>query len=317
MKKASASFSVLSPSAILTASALAAAVLVMSKSELAAKGVYSSILMCGKVLIPSLFPILVISGILLRCGFPEAVGRTVGKPIGKLFGVSPVYSCAIVTGLICGFPTGAVTAEGIYRTVGDSCGFQRAALAASLASPSFVILGIGGGMLGSIRAGLFLWIIHIISAIISSHIVGKASGVSSKHTPSLSKGVKISPFICISQAVKDASSSMLFICGTVIFFSVPASYIASLSFIPSELKCILISLFELTSGATAITKQLHGIQRLVFLSFAVGWSGLSVHAQIILSCEGKLKSLMLICGKAVAAFISAALMLAAVFLQIL
>ncbi len=404
MKKVKAG-TVVSPTAIVTLASFAAIGLIMARSETVTAGVYSAMKLSAAVLVPSLFPVLVISGVLLRCGFPEAVGRSLGKMLSYAFGVTPKLTPAVLAGMICGLPTGALAAKGIKEAnhISDS-EYQNALLAGSFASPAFIILGIGKGMLGSLYLGAVLWVIHIISILMSAFILravlGELGGKntdsfaipkekisrskqsvrpvqnkrnSEKHYSKIKSsedyenirdykstmnckninacksimpckkaktcknitqpsshsierdcnqssplGIKRRPNLLthLSESVSEASSSMLAICGTVTFFSVPASFISASSFIPSRLKCILISLLELTSGTFSIAAEGGGDAMLTLMAFAICWSGLSVHSQIALA-SGGLSFMRFICGKLISSVIAVALISALCMLSMI
>ena len=61
---------------------------------------------CTKM-IPSLFPFMVLSGILLRTGLSQRLSKILYPILGTLFRLSPDCIYVIVMGFLCGFPMGA------------------------------------------------------------------------------------------------------------------------------------------------------------------------------------------------------------------
>jgi len=60
-----------------------------------------------KHMIPSLFPFMVLSGILLRSGISKQLSNIFYPLLGKLFRLSPDCIYVIIMGFLCGFPMGA------------------------------------------------------------------------------------------------------------------------------------------------------------------------------------------------------------------
>ena len=89
------------------------ALLFLKNSEAAARFVSRGTEVCLTRLIPSLFPFLVVSSLLLSSGLDRVIGKTLGKPLAALLGISDESACAVILGFICGFPVGAKCACGL------------------------------------------------------------------------------------------------------------------------------------------------------------------------------------------------------------
>ncbi len=125
----------------------------------------NGILLCGKAVIPALFPFFVINGVLMRLGFADDIGRLLKAPMKKLFGMSGSCAMAIMTGMICGYPSGAKAASELYKSGRCSKGEAERLLAyVNNASPAFLIAGVGASMLGSAKKGAIIYIIQLLSA---------------------------------------------------------------------------------------------------------------------------------------------------------
>ena len=58
-------------------------------------------------MIPSLFPFMVLSGFMIRCGFSVKIGQLLKPILGLLFRLPPPMLYVIFMGFLCGFPMGA------------------------------------------------------------------------------------------------------------------------------------------------------------------------------------------------------------------
>lgn len=66
-------------------------------------------------MIPTLFPFMVLSGIMIRCGISEKIGRFLSPVLRPIFRVRPQLIYVILTGFVCGFPMGAKVTTQLYE----------------------------------------------------------------------------------------------------------------------------------------------------------------------------------------------------------
>ena len=82
------------------------AALLLNASE-AARACREGLLMCGRLLIPSLFPFFVLSAYCSALGLPGVLGRLLTPFAMHLYGISGPGASALLMGLTGGYPTGA------------------------------------------------------------------------------------------------------------------------------------------------------------------------------------------------------------------
>ena len=84
---------------------------------------------------------------------------------------------ALALGLAGGYPVGARTAAELYAQgslTRDEA--ERLLTFCNNANPAFLLSGLGLGVLGSVRAGLWLWLIHVLSALITGLVLARKPG---------------------------------------------------------------------------------------------------------------------------------------------
>ena len=87
--------------------AVLALCLLLNGSEAAKQGVRDALSVCATVMIPSLFPLLIVSGYAASCRCPAALQRLFAAPLRVLFGLSPGCLTPLALGLFCGYPMAA------------------------------------------------------------------------------------------------------------------------------------------------------------------------------------------------------------------
>lgn len=237
--------------------------------------------LCSRSLVPSLFPYMVISEMLVRSGSLSFVAPVLSKLSNRLFGVSGSGATAMLLGAVCGFPVGAKVAAELYeKELITKDEAERLTGFCSLPSAPFLIFAVGEKLFGSRQIGILLYSETVAAAI----ICGFASARGKRRPPTTREdGSKKAPPLSdiFTESVSSAAASVLRICAYVAFFSAAVGGISSLAtgFSPVLHAC-LISTLELTSAAAACSSLTDIGLGLVIVSAAAGWSGLSVLCQI-------------------------------------
>ena len=233
---------------------LAALGLLLARSAEAAQAVRDGLALCAGSVIPALFPFLAVSGLLtaLDAGASPALG-----PLARLLGCSRAGARAFLLGLTGSYPVGARTVAQLYRRGGisrrEAC---RLLLFSNNCGPAF-ILGVAGlGCFGSLRAGVLLWGVHILAALVIALVLPRPALV-----PAL------------IAAVRDAAGTMVYICGFVVFFLVLLRVMGRVTGLSHP---VLSGAVELTQGILALPHTRRGF---VWAAGLLGWGGLSVHGQ--------------------------------------
>ncbi len=253
-----------------------AAVVLTIFSERASAYARDGINICARFIVPSLFPYMVISHMIISGGAAGFIGRIV--PISGLYGLPRSAGAPIFLGAVCGFPVGARSACEMYKKGLLSKDEAEVLIsAANNTGPSFVVSVIGASFFKSAAFGWLIYFFQLISSFIAALIVNRIIFPFKKEKEDKSRSFESG--INFSAAVSDSVSSVLTVCGFIVFFSVVSGfllpYIEELSPLASG---IFSSLLEFTVGAR-FAAALGGIKGRFLCGLAVGWSGLSVFCQ--------------------------------------
>lgn len=277
---------------------LAALGLLLARSAEAAQAVRDGLALCAGSVIPALFPFLAVSGLLtaLDAGASPALG-----PLARLLGCSRAGARAFLLGLTGSYPVGARTVAQLYRRGGisrrEAC---RLLLFSNNCGPAF-ILGVAGlGCFGSLRAGVLLWGVHILAALVIALALPRQAAEPSERPGSVPARPPLVP--ALIAAVRDAAGTMVYICGFVVFFLVLTRLLTALTGLEHPLP---LGLLELTGGIL----RLSGARGDFVLAAALmGWGGVCVHCQTAAVLEGSgLHMRGYLSAKAAQAVLSAAL----------
>ena len=240
-----------------------------------------ALFLCTDMIIPSLFPFFVCSGILVYSGFCQKISKLFAPVMKPLFNINPNGSSAFVLGIISGYPLGAVTACQLYETGYISKSETERLLAfCNNSGPLFILGSVGVGLYMGLDVGILLYASHIISAVLVGICMkgySKEKHVAPQYTISTKE---ISFAEIFKTSTVNATNSMLLVCGTILFFSVASRLF--LDILPFDIPPTVYGLFEFASGNVLISSS--GIPltlKLISASIVTGFAGLSVHMQVL------------------------------------
>ena len=237
--------------------------------------------LCAGSVIPALFPFLVVSSLLLSLGLGELLSPMLAGLMEPLFRVDGVGSSALLLGLVGGYPIGAKTAADLYRGGRLSRPEAERLLAfCNNSNPVFLISVLGVGVFGSVRAGVWLWLIHLLSALLTGLLFRNHGGPVRRQAGGTAAFQAVSLPAAFVAAVRESLSGMLSVCAFVTFFYVLARPLASLG---GWLGPVLVGLTELFSLTPLLRPDRFGF---ILASAMAGWGGLSVLCQTAAVLEG-------------------------------
>ena len=237
--------------------------------------------LCGRSAVPALFPFMAVSTMLVSMGFGGwAAPRLAG--LMSLYRLPGPAGSALLLGLVGGYPIGARTAAELYEK-----GLLTAEEAERLlgfcnnSNPVFLIGVLGEGVFGSPRTGVYLWLIHVLSALLTGFFFrGDAGAPVRRRVPRTVPCQDTAFASAFVEGVRSACGNMISVCGFVIFFYVLASPLAGLG---GPLGAGLVGLLELFSLTPLLTADRLGF---ILASACAGWGGASILCQTAAVLDG-------------------------------
>ena len=287
----------------------------------AAEGARSGLSVCAGVILPSLFPFLVLSSLFSSLGLPAVLARLAG-PLLQRLSLPPEGAAPLLLGLCGGYPVGARAVAELFRdgTLSPEEG-ARLLPWCNNTGPGFIIGVAGSAVFGSVRLGALLYLCHVLAALILALVMGRSAAAPSRQPVPAprSAGIDVLP-ACVSAAVGAA----LDICGCVVFFSTLTALLREsglFSALSAAISCrfgaeirwsgaLLGGLLELGSGIAGLRGMPAHPQNLALAAFLLGFGGLSVHAQTLSAVAGtKIRCARHFAGRILHGLLSAALIL--------
>ena len=272
-------------------------------------------------LLPALLPFFIVANLLIALGFVQFLGVLLEPIMRPVFRLPGEAGFALALGFTSGFPMGAVLTASLKEQ--NLCTENEAARLAAFtnnSSPLFLLIAVPISMLHAPQLGILLLFAHY-AANLTIGVLLRFTAVKTNSRPfhekqnivhraitTLIQHHRTTPLYIgtlLGQAIQKGLSSIINIGGFVLFFSVLLSllqasglFIILQSFFQPILQIFQMSphlsdalsagLFEMTLGAQYTAQcETDLLSKLMIISFILGWSGLSIQAQVcsILSAQ--------------------------------
>ena len=240
--------------------------------------VSQALALCAGTVIPSLFPFLVVTTLLVSLGFGQLLSPLLEGLMVPLFRVPGCGASALVLGLIGGYPIGAKTAADLYRTNQLSRNeAERLLTFCNNSNPVFLISVLGSGVFGSVRTGVWLWLIHLAAALLTGLCFRGGRTPDRRQIVSTRASFHaVSLPAAFVEAVRSSLTGILNVCAFVLFFYVLASPLW-------EVCPPLVGILELFSVVPLLENS---SANFVLAAGLAGWGGVSVLCQTAAVLEG-------------------------------
>ena len=273
--------------------ALALAIVIVN-AETASEYMIRGLKLCAETVIPSLFPFMVISDIITCSGAGALLAGALERPMKRLFGISGAGAEAFLLGALCGFPIGARAAVSLL----DSGAISRSECESLLTftnnpSAAFIMSAVGVSLFTSKSFGIALYAIVVFSSLTTGllfcRLLGKKGG-EVQAPRALGERRAVFGASELTGAISSSAFGVLKVCSFVLFFSVMLGILGEglqRLGIAKAARAVIFCVFEMTGGMAEAAALKDTFAALVTAAFAAGWSGISVHFQIISICEGR------------------------------
>ncbi len=240
-----------------------------------------------KNIMPSLFPMFIISSILVEIDIPKVLGNIFKKPMNILFKTKGEGAFIFFMSMITGFPSSAKYINDLLNKKQiNTKDAQKILMFSFFSNPLFIVNTVGIMFLKSQKIGIMLLISHILGNIIIGIIFKNYN--QTKNIPNTkinnlkylnTKINNTNLFKVLITSIKTSIETLINIFGIITFFLI----IINILFKTKNIITIpLIGILEMTSGLKYLSLSNIDYNIKVLLSmFLISFGGFSVHFQIM------------------------------------
>lgn len=240
-----------------------------------------------KNIMPSLFPMFIISSILVEIDIPKVLGNIFKKPMNILFKTKGEGAFIFFMSMITGFPSSAKYINDLLNKKQiNTKDAQKILMFSFFSNPLFIVNTVGIMFLKSQKIGIMLLISHILGNIIIGIIFKNYNQTKSIPNTKINNlkylNTKINNtnlFKVLITSIKTSIETLINIFGIITFFLI----IINILFKTKNIITIpLIGILEMTSGLKYLSISNIDYNIKVLLSmFLISFGGFSVHFQIM------------------------------------
>lgn len=260
-------------------------------SAAVAQGIRSGLQVCAGVLIPSLFPFMVLSCLLSMSKYARLLSLPLAPLTRRILKLPEEFGFVVLLGMIGGYPVGAKAISGLLAQGRlDRRTAERMLCFCVNAGPSFLISAVGAGMFGDKRMGVLLFAVQcaatlLVGALVSLRCSPPPRTQKWEHAGQGSAAVFVS-------SVNAASSAMITMCAFAVLFSGALALLSAsglcgrlagaLRLDPLLVDAVAGGLLEVTAGCLR-GAGIGGMAGFLLVCLSVSFGGISVLFQVM-SC---------------------------------
>ncbi len=245
------------------------------------EGVRQGISLCLTTVIPSLFLFTVLTNWMGSTRILNWLGKGVsllGRPV---LGLGPTGSGVFFFSLLGGYPVGAaLLAQLVRQKQMDPKQASKMLCFCSWSSPAFLIQGVGGQVLGSVPAGVILWLSQLAAALLLAALLRVKEVKTARPLPLPYPGTEN-----FFRSLRGSLGILGSICATVILCSGLFPLLDLLP-LPSLWDWTLRGMAEVTNGCFCLPEGVSGFGIFCRLGFFAAFGGICVFCQNALLVSG-------------------------------
>lgn len=244
--------------------------------------IYFSYELFIKNIFPSLFPMFIISYILVEIGIPNVLASIFCKVFNKLFLVKSQASFVFFMSLLTGFPSSAKYIDMlIEKNKIDQNDASKILTFTFFSNPLFIVNTVGIMFFNNVNIGFIIFISHIIGNVCVGIIFRNYNKITSYEIKSIKESIKdlvykinsSNFFTIFLNGIKDAINTMILIFGIIISFQIIISIL--------NINIFFKGIIEMTTGLKLISYNNNLYIKIFLSTFFISFGGLCIHTQIM------------------------------------
>lgn len=250
--------------------------------ESAFQGAKRGLLLWFQVVVPTLFPFLILTGLCVKLKVTDFLALLFSKPLSRLLRLSPSCAYPIITGALSGYPVGAKAVCDVWKDKKISLKEGSFLLGfCNNVSPMFFLNFVCIQALGREKDRFFLLLLLWISAILSALFLypGRTYKTESRMENQVS-GISPSPGLQglgMDSLIVDTAEILVKVGGYIILFSLFSNIFTVHVPAPEKWKAVCSGILEITTGIhmLSLSDSLSASGKLIFGMGLCSFGGLS------------------------------------------
>lgn len=240
-------------------------------------------------LVPSMFPMFVLSDILITYNFTNYLPNKIINLISKIFNISKNGVLVLLLSLISGFPTNALNIIKAYDnkliTKEES---EHLLLFTHFGNPLFILQTVGVFYLKNNTYGIIILISHILGNIIIAILFKNKNTINNKYITNNNNCQSFG--LVLSNSIKKSMDTLIMISGTITLFLILSTLICTIFNLNNYISTLIKGILEMTMGINSIINlNIKDIYKVVLSTFFISFGGLSIHLQIYSCLDNKIR----------------------------
>lgn len=233
--------------------------LLLISPQLSFASAKNGLLLWFNTVVPTLLPFFILSNFMIYFKITSFISRIFAPFLCPILNLSPNACYPVVIGMLSGYPLGAKTCNDfVEENLISKSEADNLILLCNNASPMFLTYYVSCYCLHAESKQYLYYCIVMFSSFLSFtlfRLIFPSSGkhqISCKVTPVL-PDLKTNFLLFLDNAIMNSAAILVKVGGYIILFSILASHIMSIPFLPLHIKSFLAAIFELTIGTYSIS----------------------------------------------------------------
>lgn len=232
-------------------------------------------------LIPSLFPMFILSDILITYDFVKYIPKWFINIFSYLFNIKKECTLVFFLSMLSGFPTNAKNIRKLYdMNIINSKEASHMLMFTHFSNPLFILGTLAIFFLNNKKLGIIILLSHYLSNFIIGIIFRKLNTISSSISNEQEKNLHFGPVFV--NAIKSSVDTLLLILGTLTCFLIISAIIINRFNLNSYNSLLIKSILEITMGLKELSLfNFNDLTKVILSSCILSFGGLSVHMQVV------------------------------------
>lgn len=239
--------------------------------------------LCFKNLFPSLYPMIILSSLLIEYNI-NTITSFLFKPImNKLFKVNSVCSQVLILSMLSGSPSNAKYINLLYnKKVINKNEALKTLFFTHFVNPIFILSTVGIIFLNNNKLGIIILISHYLGNFIVGFLFRNYNSTYKNTTYNENTSDNLNIIYNLTNIIYDTTNTLFTILGIITCSVILTKTLLNIINLNNILGDILAGFIEITQGLKYISSNnINELTKVIIYTFLISFGGFSIHAQVM------------------------------------